>query len=156
MSSTLTFESSTTHPICNLFIPKATGKIFASLFHTKPSIKIYAFIFSNNAFKSVSISYTFTSKVIIDFAAGFSFFGFAGWGFGFGAYLAGSSSPNNSSSSALFSSFFSSFFSYFLSSFLFSFFGLALKALWASLGSYFGPMVASVATRAKYQATMLG
>jgi hypothetical protein len=43
-----------------------------------------------------------------------------------------------------------------LSSFLFSFFGLALKALWASLGSYFGPMVASVATRAKYQATMLG
>ena len=66
--------------------------------------------------------------------------------------MAGSSSPNKSSSSAFVSGFFSYFFSYFL----FSFFGLALKALCGSFGRSLDPMVASVATRAKNQATVLG
>ena len=70
--------------------------------------------------------------------------------------MAGSSSPNKSSSSAFVSGLVSSFFSYFFSYFLFSFFGLALKALCGSLGRSFDPMVASVATSVKYQATMLG
>lgn len=70
--------------------------------------------------------------------------------------MAGSSSPNKSSSSAFFSGLFSYFFSSFFSYFLFYFLGLALKALCGSFGRSLDPMVASVATRAKYQATMLG
>jgi hypothetical protein len=70
--------------------------------------------------------------------------------------LAGSSSPNKSSSSAFDSGFFSYFFSSFFSSFLFYFFGLALKALCAYFGKSFDPMVASVAIIAKYQATIFG
>jgi hypothetical protein len=121
MSSVPTLESSTTHPICNLFIPKAMGTILTSLFQTSPSMLISLKIFSESAFKSYSVSKTLTSKTMIDLAMTtfFSFF-FSYSAFCFSATLArvalssSLSSPKRSmsSSSFFFSTFFSSFFSY--------------------------------------------
>jgi hypothetical protein len=96
-----------TQPTCNLFIPNAIGKIFGSVFHTKPSITIYVVIFLNKTNKSVSCSYTLTSKTTIDLATGFSFFFFtSGFGTTGGAGVE-SSSSNKLSAAYLLASFFS-------------------------------------------------
>jgi len=114
-SSTETFSSSITHPICNFWIPYPTSIFLICCFQTNPSFWMRLKIFLLKSSKFCSISQTLTSKMTSDFPITF----FSSTFFFSSIFLAGwassgvSAKGSNSASSTFFSSFFSSFFSVF-------------------------------------------
>lgn len=103
ISSVSTLSSSMTHPICSFWIPKATYTFLGWLFQTKPSIFKANIFWASSSKLVTSASYILTSKTTIDLATGLGLAAFAGFGWGFSTFFAGTSasSAKGSKSSSL-------------------------------------------------------